>query len=258
MSVWVREAVTIPLMGGAYLRGDFGFVGQPGLFTVLCVHGFGSHRGGEKVQAIEQECQRIGWTFASFDFRGHGQSSGTMTDLRGSGLLSDLSAIQTWLFGRGVRKLYLFGSSMGGWASSWFANRHPEIVPAVVLLAPAFQFLHARWSRLTVEQQEEWKRTGKMRFTTDWVDAELSYDLVAEREQFPVETLFREWKTPTLIFHGMNDDVVRPASSIHFIEQVQYQLVELRLIRDGDHRLTAHKQEIARETLRFYQRAELL
>src|SRR6478736_1114181 len=70
-------------------------------FAVVWVHGFGSHRGGEKSEAIQAECARRGWAFAAFDFRSHGDSSGEMHELRASRLVEDLASVRDWLATRG-------------------------------------------------------------------------------------------------------------------------------------------------------------
>jgi pimeloyl-ACP methyl ester carboxylesterase len=248
------QCVQVFLPPGGHLSGDY----QPGTsdlgFVVLWVHGFGSHRGGEKAAAVRAECGRRGWAFAAFDFRGHGESTGAMHELRASGLLAQLDAIRDFLAARGHTRLGLIGSSMGGFAAAWFARRHPEVVPGVVLLAPAFGFLTRRWTRLTPDEREVWRTTGRLRVTNEWVDTEIGYDLVEERDQFSADDLAVCWATPTLIFHGLNDDVVPADDSIEFIRATTYPRVELRLLKDGDHRLTAHKDEIAAESGRFFAR----
>jgi uncharacterized protein len=245
------QPVELPLPTGDTLRGDF----RPGSGRALVyVHGFGSHRGGEKSLALADECGRRGWTFAAFDFRGHGTSAGSMRDLTASRLLEDLDAVRTFLAGRGHPRLGLVGSSMGGFAAAWFARRNPDAVVGCVLVAPAFGFLERKWAALTDAERDEWRRTGRRRFVNEWVDAELAYGLVEERADFPPDQLTAGWATPALLFHGCADDVVPDSDSLDFLRAVQYQNVELRLLNDGDHRLTAHKDEIAAAAGRFFAR----
>src|SRR4051812_28070683 len=91
------KLIQLPLTGG-HLAGDWvDGTAPPADFAVLWVHGFGSHRGGEKAAAVRAECARRGWAFAAFDFRGHGASGGTMHDLRASRLLDDLETIRNFL-----------------------------------------------------------------------------------------------------------------------------------------------------------------
>ncbi|VTR99794.1 alpha/beta hydrolase [Tuwongella immobilis] len=253
MSIRNWEVMQIPLENGQFLEGDLSSSGDSSGFAILCVHGWGSYRGGEKVAAMHDACARRGWTCASFDFRGHGRSSGTMLDLRASGLLNDLDAIATALSRRGIHRLGLFGSSMGGFASSWYAIRRPERVSGLALLAPAFRFLTNRWDCLSEQEREQWRTTGRMRFRNAFLDVELSYDLVHEIDLFPLDELYARWMHPTLIFHGMADATVPYSISLDMIDRVPTPNVELRLIKDGDHRLTIHKRMIAESICQFFE-----
>lgn len=182
------SAVSVPLPAGERLAGTY----QPGAradFAVLWVHGFGSHRGGEKAAAVRAECARRGWAFAAFDFRAHGESPSAMVDLTATRLLEDLAAVRDWLAAQGHTRLGLVGSSMGGFASAWFAKRNPERVVGCVFLAPAFLFLERRWNRLTPEEQIAWVRTGRLRVKNEWLETEIGIGLVDEREQFRPEEL---------------------------------------------------------------------
>ncbi|MBX9626838.1 MAG: lysophospholipase [Gemmataceae bacterium] len=221
-------------------------------FAVVWCHGFGSHRGGEKAQAVAEECDRRGWAFLACDFRGHGATGGPMHELRASGLLADLDAIRQFLAERGHTRLGLVGSSMGGFAAAWFAKQNPEAVVGCVLLAPAFGFLQRRWDRLTEAERAEWQRTGRLRVRNDWVDAEVGYGLIEERDRYHVRDLAAGYRTPTLIYHGLADDVVPDVDSLEFLRRVDYPGVELRLLKAGDHRLTAYKDEIAAAAGAFF------
>lgn len=251
----IQEPVRIALPGGGWLAGDLSYAQTTGDWAVVWVHGFGSRRGGDKAQALEAECSRRGWTFAAFDFRGHGDSSGAMRDLCGSGLLDDLKAVQAFLAGRGITKLGLVGSSMGGFAAAWFAiQAKRETVPACVLLAPALRFIQARWESLTESQREEWRRSGELKLTSDWVTAEVGYGLAEERDQFPPGALAAKWDRPLLILHGMRDTVIPHSVSVSFAEMTACADVEVRLLKDGDHRLTGLAEFAAEEACRFLER----
>lgn len=246
------EPIVIKLPHGN-LSGTYwpGSDAQHDTFAIVWVHGFGSFRGGEKAAAVRAVCAERGWSFVSFDFRGHGRSSGTMHDLRASRLLEDLNAIRGFLAEKGRTQLGLIGSSMGAFASAWFTLAHPNSVVACVLLAPAFRFLQRRWDRLTPLEREEWRRTDRLLFKNEWVETELGYGLVEEREQFHPNELASGWNTPALLFHGLADDVVPLEDSLDFLRGTKYAGVELRIFKDGDHRLTAYKDEIASEACRF-------
>jgi pimeloyl-ACP methyl ester carboxylesterase len=245
------EPIRIDLAPDQWLIGQWSFSGRPTPHAVVYLHGFRSVRNGEKAQALEEACARRGWTYAAFDFRCHGESSGTMRELRASQLLADLEAIRVCLSQRGVTRLGLVGSSMGGWAAAWFSMRQPTAVAASVLLAPGFHFLTARWDKLTPAERERWRKEGFLRIRNEWVDVDLGYSLVEEAPQFPQEELLQGLTRPTMILHGMKDDIVPYSRSLAFIEKTACPQVELRLYKDGDHRLTDRKHELAETACEF-------
>lgn len=238
---------------GQTLRGDFHFTpsDEPSPVVVFA-HGFGSVRNGEKAVAVADECARRGWAFATCDFRGHGESDGKMIELLGSRLIEDLDAITGEAARRAGGRLFLFGSSMGGWASSWFAARYPERVAACAFVAPAFRFIE--FIRLTDAERQAWRRTGRHRFRNEFVDVEIGYGLAVEAEgfEFGTLTLAKQFRTPSIIFHGTADNIVPHSISVEFRERCSAE-IELHLIEGGDHRLNERKDEIARLACDFFQ-----
>ena len=245
-----RERFSVSLASGETLRGDIAYTGAPAGLAIVYVHGYGSQRNGEKSQALESACAARGICFACFDFRGHGQSDGALRDLRASRLLEDLAAVRHFLVGRGIRRLGLVGSSMGGFASAWGGLQAGEVA-GCVLLAPAFRFLQNRWESLGDEEREAWRRTGTHHFSGRWLNAELGYGLVEERDAFRFETLAERWNKPLLIVHGMADDIVPAKDSLDFVNAAPFPRIQLRLFKNGDHRLTEHRHDIAEEACRF-------
>lgn len=248
--------VRLPCHGGAFIEGEWHPADAAGDRVILFVHGLGSTRGGEKARALAGACARRGWPFAAFDFRGHGGSTGTLLDLRGSALLEDLETVRTYLEARGVRWFCLVGSSMGGWAAAWFASRHPEQVPGCVLFAPSFHFPLGLWERLSEAERVHWRATGRLHLRNQWLDAEIGYGLMEEAGRFPPETLARGFNRPLLIFHGMADEVIPFGKVVSFMEGMANPAVELRLLKGGDHRLTAFKETITEEACIFFDRLE--
>ena len=69
---------------------------------------------------------------------------------------------------------------------------------------------------------------------------------------FPMEKLAAELSRPMLILHGMLDTVVPYQVSLTFMEQAVCPHIELRLFKDGDHRLLAYKDELAESACNFF------
>jgi pimeloyl-ACP methyl ester carboxylesterase len=249
-----RETMRLAVPGGGTIVGDLSHSSDRKPWAVVSCHGLGSRRGGLKAQALEAACAERDWTFAEFDFRGHGASSGNLLELRGSSLLTDLDVVRDHLAGRGVKQLCLVGTSMGGWAAAWFALRNPDVVPAVALACPALRFLERNYELLPASLRREWERTGKLRISSPWINVELDHGLVAELKQFPFTQLAAGWHTPLVILHGQRDEVVPADDSIAFARQTSYADVDLRLIAGGDHRLSGHADELATAACGLFER----
>jgi pimeloyl-ACP methyl ester carboxylesterase len=247
-----HEVASIPLPDGGALHGRISSPADLDTRAVLYVHGFSSTHYGEKSQALEAACLRRGWTFAAFDFRGHGLSSGSLLQLHAAGLVDDLARAQGYLNERGVQCLFLVGSSMGGFAAAWFARPHPETVPALATIAGAFDFPGRGWRQLSAEQQQEWQQTGKLRFRNEWTDVEVGYGMVEDRHEFTPQKLADGWTTPALLLHGMADTTVLYTESLDLALAITDAPIEVRLYRQGGHRLTEFKHEIAEAVCHFF------
>lgn len=220
--------------------------------VVIFAHGLGSVRRGEKSLALETECAQRNWAFAACDFRGHGESDGTMTDLCGSRLLEDLHLTVRHVAEKTGGEVFLVGSSMGGWTTAWFAARHPQRVSACAFIAPSFQF--TEWKRLTATQRDEWFRTKQLHIQNLFIDVILGEQMLQELGDFRMDALLERYRTPALIFHGMQDDVVPYQISLKFAQQCRINDIELMLLRDGDHRLNFHRERIAHQACEFFAR----
>src|SRR5438309_3761510 len=96
------ELVRLPLPAAGALQVYLSHAKVRDERAVVYVHGFASTRTSLKAEALEAACARRGWTFVSFDFRGHGESTGTLLEMTGSGLLDDMRAVHEYLIGLGV------------------------------------------------------------------------------------------------------------------------------------------------------------
>jgi pimeloyl-ACP methyl ester carboxylesterase len=244
----------LALPGGGELSGYLSHGDAAGRSVLLYVHGFASVRTGQKAEALEAMCARRGWPFAAFEFRGHGASSGTLLDLRGDALLDDLDAVCDHLAGAGLRRVFPVGSSMGGWATAWFALRRPESVPAAAFIAPAFGFVRNSWNRLSEPERLAWERSGRLAVHNigRGRDEQLHIDLVRQADRFPSDELARRWATPALIFHSLRDDSVSYLDSLDVVVGSAFPEIELRLLTGGDHRQPAPVVQMADEIGRFF------
>lgn len=185
--------------------------------AILFCNGFRSAMtGGTKAVALEDHCRQKGWDFCSFDYRGHGLSSGkrfedcTLTDwIRdASGILDRIVLLsEEDIQNNRKKRVILVGSSMGAWISIHLALRYngslsqnkynsnnninteynfPETteelpISGILGIASAPDFLQDFYSSATVEAQTEWKANGVAHLPSRYGDPyPISWNLVED------------------------------------------------------------------------------
>jgi len=226
--------------------------GEPGAPCLVYAHGLFSSRRGFRAEMIRRWCERTSWAFLGFDFRGRGDSSGTTRDITLTKHLEDLDAVLRVLPEGSLP--VLFGSSLGGLAAAWFTALNPDRVAACALVAPAFSIVANLLVEAGPERARQWKERGSLRFQNDRLDLELNHEIVEDAGDYPEALLYSAYRTPTLVAHGMKDEVVPYQRSVAFAESVPPGLVDLHLFGDGDHRLHACMPDVMGLVERFVER----
>lgn len=128
----------------------------------------------------------------------------------------------------------LLGSSLGGLLAAWCAQGESQ-VSGLLLLAPAFEFLHSWLPRLPLAQRMSWAQGEPL-----WIHH------YGENKRLPLGSLFLQDMArfsethplvrplPTRIVHGRQDDVIDLAASRRFAASRPW----VRLLEvDADHGL---------------------
>jgi pimeloyl-ACP methyl ester carboxylesterase len=204
--------------------------GDPPAYVYL--HGMSSARVGEKSDALLARARRHGRGFARFDFRGHGDSSGSMADLTLTELVEDTTAV--------VRRMgpsYLVGSSLGGLVAAWAAAHNDDLVRGLTMLSPALGFLsEIKESRQRGELLKLQDSKGdEMVFSERGLRDAVSYDEAALPAKLPM---------PVLIVHGELDDSVPYHLSQRFFDALPHARKDFWLVPGGDHGLDLPIHEI--------------
>ena len=214
------------------------------------LHGFGSDRKGAKATAFRAAAQAEGATFVAIDFRGHGESPGSMADLTLSRMLEDVDALASEVAPRGTR-LVLVGSSLGGLAAAWWASRNPERVAAAVLVAPAFGFLPRFLAEIGPVAAAAWEKGGVLAYQNEWMDVPLRFGLVTDGRAYDEAGLSAAYRTDTLILHGLRDERVPWPTSVEFVSRCPHRPSDVVLLGDGDHRMQGRVDDLARLAREF-------
>jgi pimeloyl-ACP methyl ester carboxylesterase len=202
---------------------------------IIYLHGFASGPSSKKAQFFATRFERLGISIMIPDL-----AAGKFERLTITG---QLSVVERTAVGLPVT---LIGSSMGGYLAALYAARHPE-VERLILLAPAFCFAR-RWPETLGETAMEKWRVTRERTVFHYGDGtvrRLSYELIEdalEYEEFP------KVSQPTLILHGVQDDVV----PVKFSEEFVRNRPNARLIAlASGHELTDVTDRLWEETMAF-------
>jgi pimeloyl-ACP methyl ester carboxylesterase len=150
------------------------------------------------------------------------------------------------------RPRVVIGSSMGGYLAALYASEHP--LDALVLLAPAVDFA-TRWrEREGEERLAKWKRDGVMETFHHGLKQNtlIRYDLM---EDAPNHEPWPKVSAPTLVFHGVRDEVVPQYKVEHWVSQNP--TARLRLV-DAGHEFLECLELIFDETVLFLKGLGLL
>lgn len=199
-------------------------------YSYLYLHGFASSPRSQKAQDLRDRFQAIGIELITPDL-----NQPEFTDLTLSRQIAQVGKLLPV-----DRPVTLIGSSFGGLTAAWCAERYPQ-VERLILLAPAFQFL-AQWlprlGELTVQQWQEQNSLQVYHYGEQKM-LPLHYAFVTDAMQYDETQLQRS--IPTLILHGIHDDVISIQSSRNYAKgRLEVRLVEL----DSDHALTDVGEEI--------------
>lgn len=202
---------------------------------ILYLHGFASGPRSTKGLAFEEYFTARGMPVERLNLR-----VPSFEHLRLSAMIDTVRAA---IEGPGV---VLIGSSLGGLTAARAAERDARVA-ALVLLAPAFQ-LATRWRDTLGDEWERWRATG-WREVTDYTTggpARVEFGFVEDAAAIDVG--FPDVRVPTLILHGIHDDVVPIAHSRDFArDRANVRLVEL----DDGHELVASLPALLAESAAF-------
>ncbi len=225
---------------------DLAYERQPGRGPLLVwLSGFGSDMAGTKAHYLAEWARARGRGFLRLDYSGHGRSGGRFEDGSISCWRDDaLSVIDAASDG----PLTLVGSSMGGWIALLIALARPTRVHSLALIAPAPDFTEKLvWPLLSLEAREAILTQGFWAQPSAYDERPqiLTRTMVEDGRQHNVLDAPIDFAGPVRILQGQADPDVPWRHSLLLAEKLTRADVEIRLVKDGDHRLS-RPQDLAR------------
>lgn len=188
------------------------------------LHGFASVRTGEKSNALVRHAHARGRAAMRFDFRGHGDSTGTIGHVTFSELLADAGLVLD-----AAGPSFLVGTSLGALVAAHLAATRPQEVLGLALIAPAFGWLPGMARRLDDR--------GHMQ-TTEGISVRIHERALADAARHDEKNLPARLPMPVFVAHGTADEVVPHVLSERFFAAIPHPRKDLWIVADGDHRLT--------------------
>ena len=178
--------------------------------VVIFSHGFSACRVYES--GMEHEFIERGLAFVAFDFCSGvpgSRSSGTSREMSVLTEAEDLEAVIDWVQDLDYvdsSRLYLLGSSQGGYVSTYVASGRPADVAALGLFFPAFNIADDARARLAEHGGDipEETQVGPLVIGRRYTEDALSVDIFERISTYPGDVL---------IVHGALDDIVPIAYS---------------------------------------------
>jgi len=145
------------------------------------------------------------------------------------------------------REITLIGSSLGGLVALWLAQQNLQ-VKQLVLLAPALDFMLNSRRVIGDENLQKWQVDGELSMMHYAYEKEvpLSYEFIRDISAYKDHNLQRQ--LPTLILHGVNDQVVPVEISQQFAATRPWVTVQTF---DSDHSLANVTAELWQATQQF-------
>lgn len=206
--------------------------------TILFLHGLYSDMNGSKASAIMEFAQNNDHHFITFDNLGHGESSLSISDTT---IRLMLDASLKVINNLALEEIIIVGSSMGGWLALLLAQKLPQKVKSLILLAPAPDFTTKLiYPNLTTEQ----KRILQTEQTIDIAPAGSDFrkiitnNFIEDSKDFLLFDNNLELTCDVEIIHGLKDDVVPYQISTKLITILPNAKSNLHLLSNSDHRLS--------------------
>ncbi|WP_308388424.1 alpha/beta fold hydrolase [Acidithiobacillus sp. AMEEHan] len=241
MQLSTENPFAIPVRDGEVLRGYFQDSGQ-GVIGVF-LPGFASDLNGSKSQLLASCAQQNQRSWLRFDYRGMGISDGSFAKLSISRYLEDVEAV---LCALPSRPIFLVGSSMGGWVATRAAQLWPERIRALLLIAPAYNFIQDYFAALAPEAQQAWQSSG----LHDWSLGsngpvyQLGFDAVRDAARHDLLQNPPHLAIPVTILHGSADDAVPLQRSFQFADRARAQPLVIHTLRGVNHRLQGADRQL--------------
>jgi len=207
----------------------------PTTASVLFLPGYASDMDGQKAVAIDQFCASRGLGCLRIDYSGTGSSAGDFASGTLARWLDEVLAAIDLATPDG--RLILAGSSMGGWLALHAALRRKDRVAGLLGIAAAPDFTDWGYStedRAVLIEQGKLERANA--YGSEPMVTHRDFWLSGERMRLLFAAI--DIIVPVRLVIGEKDPEVPIGVTLKLVEQLRSADVQLKLIKNGGHRLS--------------------
>ena len=206
--------------------------------TVVFFHGFMSDMLGAKPTAIQKFCKKLKLNFLTFEYSGHGKSTGKFIE----GNISKWTKEAKLLIKSKVKKntkLVFIGSSMGSWIALNLFQCFKKQIKGFIGISSAPEFLEElMWKKFS-------KKIKKIIITNKIYNFEhsgfiypITKQLIFDSKKNKVLNNKINLNIPIVLFHGLKDKVVPLKFSRKILKTCKKSKKKFIKIKNGDHSLS--------------------
>ena len=215
---------------------------------LIFLPGFMSDIEGKKPLSIFRFAKKNKLGFLSFEYSGHGKSSGTFT----KGNISIWSNDTKKMIKKVVKKntFILIGSSMGAWVALNQFRYFKSQIKGFIGIGSAPEFLQKlMWNKFPKKIKHEILKNGIARIKNGNYEYPITLQLIKDGQKNKVLNKKIKSKISVTMIHGQNDEVVPVVFSRKVLSLFPKAKKKIVVIKNGDHSLSnkIHLNKIIKE-----------
>ena len=204
---------------------------------LVFLHGFMSDIEGKKPQTLLRFARKNKLGFLSFEYSGHGKSSGTFTNGNISIWTSDAKKMIQKVIKQ--KKFILIGSSMGSWIALNQFKYFKSQIKGFIGIGSAPEFLkRLMWNKFSKEIKKELQLTGKVMIKNGDYEYPITLQLIKDGKKNKVLHKKINSRINVTMIHGQKDEVVPVIFSRYVLKLFPKAKKKLVIIKKGDHSLS--------------------
>lgn len=226
----IKEEITFKNKQDIFLSGRLNYSDPNSSEGVIFCHGLFSSKDAYKINSIASSISDAGFILLTFNFSYI--ETNKIDSISISSSVEDLSSAVEFLTKRGITKIHLIGSSMGGVTASIYSS-HANTIQSLISIATPIDLRSLIIDNTKINNPENLPIDGISKIDGITIKNTFIHEAISLKPIKVIENI----KSPTLLIHGEDDNVVN-LQNIQLFEDNLTVPFKTEIIARGDHNLT--------------------